>query len=200
MFITTASITLTTGRIKLDQPKEITFNKLIKWNCEKAIIETPTNRKKISSTGVVVEGIEDCLVRFSRCCSPVPGDDIIGYITRGRGVSIHRQDCPNIAENKSNGENERLINVYWEDDIAQKGSYITQIQLLANDRKGLLAEIASTISDLRILITGINSRLSKDNIVSVYLTIEINSKSELESVLKKLNNIKGIFEVKRKSE
>lgn len=164
------------------------------------VIETPTKRKKISSNGVVVEGIEDCLVRFSRCCSPVPGDDIIGYITRGRGVSIHRQDCPNIAENKSNGENERLINVYWEDDIAQKGSYITQIQLLANDRKGLLAEIASTISDLRILITGINSRLSKDNIVSVYLTIEINSKSELESVLKKLNNIKGIFEVKRKSE
>ena len=164
------------------------------------VIEAPTKRRKISSNGVVVEGIEDCLVRFSRCCSPVPGDDIIGYITRGRGVSIHRRDCPNISENIDNGENERLINVNWEDDISQKGSYITQIQLLANDRKGLLAEIASTISDLRILITGINSRLSKDNIVSVYLTIEINSKSELESVLKKLNNIKGIFEVKRKSE
>lgn len=160
------------------------------------VIETSTKRKKVSSNGVVVEGIEDCLVRFSRCCSPVPGDNIIGYITRGRGVSIHRQDCPNISES----ENERLINVYWEDDIGQKGSYLTQIQLLANDRKGLLAEIASTISDLKILITGINSKLSKDNIVSVYLTIEINSKSELDSVLKKLNNIKGIFEVKRKSE
>ena len=164
------------------------------------VIEAPTKRKKISSNGVVVEGIEDCLVRFSRCCSPVPGDDIIGYITRGRGVSIHRQDCPNISENKSKDENERLINVYWEDSVAQKGSYITQIQILANDRKGLLAEIASTISDLKILITGINSKLSKNNIVSVYLTIEINSKSELDLLLKKLNNIKGTFEVKRKSE
>ena len=165
-----------------------------------SVVETPVKRKNVSSNGVIVEGIEDCLVRFSRCCSPVPGDDIIGYITRGRGVSIHRQDCPNIVENKNSGETERLISVYWEDDVAQKGSYLTQIQILANDRKGLLAEIASTISDLKILITGINSRLSKDNIVSVYLTIEINSKFELESVLKKLNNIKGIFEVKRKSE
>ncbi len=165
-----------------------------------SVVETPVKRKKVSSNGVIVEGIEDCLVRFSRCCSPVPGDDIIGYITRGRGVSIHRQDCPNIAENKNSGEIQRLINVYWEDDVAQKGSYLTQIQICANDRKGLLAEIASTISDLKILITGINSRLSKDNVVVINLTIEINSKPELDMVSKKLNNIKGVFEVKRKSE
>ena len=185
------------GRLKEEYKKA---QKTEAQDAEIPVIETAQKRKKTSSNGVVIEGIEDCLVRFSRCCSPVPGDDIIGYITRGRGVSIHRADCPNITGNKENAEKERLINVYWEDDVTQKGSYITQIHIFANDRKGLLAEIASTISDLKILITGINSKLSKDNVVSVNLTIEINSKPELDLVLKKLNNINGIFEVKRKSE
>ena len=164
------------------------------------ISETPQRRKKSSSNGVVVEGIEDCLVRFSRCCTPVPGDEIIGYITRGRGVSIHREDCPNVINSKNNGETERLIGVHWENDVEQKGSYLTQIQVFANDRKGLLAEMASTISDLKILITGINSKLSKDNVVAINFTIEINSKSELDLVAKKLGNIRGVFQVKRKSE
>ncbi len=185
------------GRLKEEYRKA---QKAEAMDTEIPVIETPQKSKKISSNGVVIEGIEDCLVRFSRCCSPVPGDDIIGYITRGRGVSIHRKDCPNITGNKESTEIERLINVYWENDISQKGSYITQIQVCANDRKGLLAEIASTISDLRILITGINSRLLKDNVVVVNLTIEINSKPELDMLSKKLNNIKDVFEVKRKSE
>ena len=165
-----------------------------------SILETPQKRKKTSSNGVVVEGIEDCLVRFSRCCNPVPGDDIIGYITRGRGVSVHRNDCPNVISSQKNGDSERLINVHWESDLEQKGSYLTRIKVLANDRKGLLAEMASTISELKILITGINSNLSKDNVVVVNFTIEINSKEQLELVAKKLGNIQGVFEVRRRSE
>ena len=163
-------------------------------------LEAPQKRKKTSSNGVVVEGIEDCLVRFSRCCNPVPGDDITGYITRGRGVSVHRTDCPNVISSQKNGDKERLIRVHWESDLEQKGSYLTRIKVLANDRKGLLAEMASTISDLKILITGINSNLSKDNTVVVNFTIEINSKEQLDQVAKKLANIKGVFEVKRRSE
>ena len=165
-----------------------------------ASLESPQKRKKTSSNGVVVEGIEDCLVRFSRCCNPVPGDDIVGYITRGRGVSVHREDCPNVISSRKNGDSERLINVYWENDIEQKGSYLTRIKVLANDRKGLLAEMASTISELKILITGINSNLSKDNVVVINFTIEINSKEQLDLVAKKLGNIKGVFEVRRRSE
>ncbi len=99
-------------------------------------LEAPQKRKKTSSNGVVVEGIDDCLVRFSRCCNPVPGDDIIGYITRGRGVSVHRNDCPNVISSQKNGDSERLINVHWESDLEQKGSYLTRIKVLANDRKG----------------------------------------------------------------
>ena len=163
-------------------------------------IEAPQKRRKTSSNGVVVEGIEDCLVRFSRCCSPVPGDNIIGYITRGRGVSVHRKDCPNVSSAISDEDKQRLIRVYWEKDLAEKGSYFTEIQIFANDRKGLLAEVAGAISDLKILITGINSKTTKDNVVIINLSIEINSKSELDYVAKKLSNIGGVFEVKRRAE
>lgn len=163
-------------------------------------IEAPQKRRKTSSNGVVVEGIEDCLVRFSRCCSPVPGDNIIGYITRGRGVSVHRKDCPNVSSVISDEDKQRLIRVYWEKDLTEKASYFTEIQIFANDRKGLLAEVAGTIADLKILITGINSKTTKDNVVIINLSIEINSKNELDYVAKKLSNIGGVFEVKRRAE
>lgn len=165
-----------------------------------AVIETPQKRKKTSNNGVVVEGIDDCLVRFSRCCSPVPGDDIIGYITRGRGVSVHRKDCPNVIASQNNEDKERLIGVHWETELSEKASYFTEIQIYANDRKGLLAEVAGAISDLKILITGINSKTAKDNVVIIKLSIEINSKNELDFVAKKLNNISGVFDVKRRAE
>ena len=161
-------------------------------------VEFALSRAKDAS--VIVEGIEDCLVRFSRCCNPVPGDDIIGYITRGRGVSVHRKDCPNMISSENSDDKIRLIPVHWENDNEQKGSYLTKIQVLANDRKGLLAELAGAISDLKILITGINSKLTKDNVVIINFTIEINSKEDIESVANKLNNIRGVFEVKRRSE
>lgn len=163
-------------------------------------IEAPQRRKKTSSNGVVVEGIEDCLVRFSRCCSPVPGDSIIGYITRGRGVSVHRKDCPNVLASQNNEDRERLIKVHWETELSEKASYFTEIQIFANDRKGLLAEVAGAIADLKILITGINSKTAKDNVVIINLTMEINSKNELDFINKKLGNINGVFEVKRRAE
>ena len=157
-------------------------------------------KKKTASNGVIVEGIEGCLVRFSRCCNPVPGDDIIGYVTRGRGVSVHRRDCINIVSSERYGDTERFINVLWENEHDKNASYLSEIQILANDRKGLLAEIAVTISDLKILITGINSKIAKDQTAIVDITIEINSKDELNAVTNKLKNIQGVYEVQRKTE
>ncbi len=157
-------------------------------------------KKKTASNGVIVEGIEGCLVRFSRCCNPVPGDDIIGYVTRGRGVSVHRRDCINIVSSEKYGDTERFINVLWENEHDKNASYLSEIQILANDRKGLLAEIAVTISDLKILITGINSKIAKDQTAIVDITIEINSKDELNAVTNKLKNIQGVYEVQRKTE
>ncbi len=156
--------------------------------------------KKTAKNGVIVEGIENCLIRFSRCCNPVPGDDIIGYITRGRGVSVHRRDCVNIESSERLGETERLIKVFWETEQAFASSYLSEIQISANDRKGLLAEIASVVAELRILITGINSKVLKDQTAVVNMVIEINSKDELDRVVNKLRNIAGVFDVQRKSE
>ena len=157
-------------------------------------------KKKTASNGVVVEGIEGCLVRFSRCCNPVPGDDIVGYITRGRGVSIHRKDCTNIVSGERRGDTERYIRVYWEQEQDKNTAYLSEIQIFANDRKGLLAEIAGAISELKILITGLNSKISKDREAFVDVTIEINSKDELNQVVRKLKNIAGVYDVRRKAE
>lgn len=162
--------------------------------------QTPQKKKKTASTGVIVEGIEGCLVRFSRCCNPVPGDEIIGYITRGRGVSVHRKDCTNIVSSEKHGDTERLINVYWEKEQDKNTSYLSEIQIMANDRKGLLAEIASTISELKILITGMNLKTTKNQTAVVNIVIEINSTDELNQVVKKIRNISGVYDVQRKAD
>ncbi len=185
------------SRLKEEYRKAI---KLENPSADIIIAEQPQKRKKPSNNGVVVEGIENCLIRFSRCCSPVPGDDIVGYITRGRGVSVHRADCPNVKNSDKTGDSNRLISVYWEDSYAQNTSYLSQIQVSCNDRKGLLAELASTISELKISIAAMNSKTTKDNTAIVNFTIEISSTNELDTVVKKLNNVKGVFEVKRRSE
>ena len=162
--------------------------------------QTPQKKKKTASNGVIVEGIEGCLVRFSRCCNPVPGDDIIGYITRGRGVSVHRKDCTNIVSSEKHGDTERLINVYWEKEQDKNTSYLSEIQIMANDRKGLLAEFASTISELKILITGMNLKTTKNQTAVVNIVIEINSTDELNQVVKKIRNISGVYDVQRKAD
>ncbi len=151
-------------------------------------------RKAYNNNGVVVRGIENCLVRLSRCCNPVPGDDIVGYITRGRGVSVHRLDCPNI---KSTGEEaQRLIEVYWENAPASQ-SYLTELQIASNDRTGLLSDVTACISDIKIPITNINLRITKEQIALINVTIEIKSTDDLIKVSKKIRQIPGVFEVKR---
>ena len=162
--------------------------------------QTVQRKKKTSSNGVVVEGIEGCLVRFSRCCNPVPGDDIVGYITRGRGVSVHRKDCTNIVSGEKRGDSERLIKVYWEQEQSGESSYLTEIKILANDRKGLLAEIAGAISELKILITGINSKILKDHTAVVNIKMEINSTEEINQIIRKMKNIQGVFDVERRAD
>lgn len=154
-------------------------------------------KRKNSSNGIVVEGIDNCLARLSRCCNPVPGDPIIGYITRGRGVSVHRADCPNIkSEERSAASGARLIQVYWEDQNAGSG-YLTELQISAYDRQGLLAEITSALYDMKILINSVHTKTTKDQIAVMNITIEINSKEQLDMVVKKLSRLGGVFEVSR---
>ncbi|MBQ4517819.1 MAG: bifunctional (p)ppGpp synthetase/guanosine-3',5'-bis(diphosphate) 3'-pyrophosphohydrolase [Clostridia bacterium] len=160
-------------------------------------VQNAQKKRKTSNNGIIVEGIDNCLVRLSRCCNPVPGDAIVGYITRGRGVSVHRADCPNIiSEAESTNNAQRLIPVHWE-ERGTDSSYLTELQVSAYDRQGLLAEITSLLYDMKILITSLHTKVSKDQIAYVYVTLEINSKEHLDMVVKKLSRLGGVFDVER---
>lgn len=159
--------------------------------------EAAPPKRTSASNGVIVEGIDNCLVRLSRCCNPVPGDEIVGYITRGRGVSVHRADCPNIAAESSYSGTDRLIPVRWQEDQAKQNSYYAELVISAYDRKGLLVDITKTISDLKILISAIHSKTTKEQVAIIHVTIEITSKIQFETVMKKLSGLQSVFEVKR---
>ncbi len=150
----------------------------------------PTNR---TDQGVKVKGIDDILVRFAKCCNPVPGDEIVGYITRGRGITVHRQDCPNIV-NESNSV-DRLIEVNW--NKAKETTYQTEIQIVAPDRKGLLAEITNIISDFKLMVTAVNAKTTKERLAIINLKIEITNTDQLVKIMNKFKNIQGIIDVKR---
>ncbi|MEZ4357021.1 MAG: bifunctional (p)ppGpp synthetase/guanosine-3',5'-bis(diphosphate) 3'-pyrophosphohydrolase [Eubacteriales bacterium] len=148
------------------------------------------NRRK---SGVTVKGYGQMVIRFAKCCNPVPGDDIIGYITRGRGVSVHRKDCTNI--NDIDFEKGRLIEVSWLED--ENYSYEVEIEVVAADRKGLIADITSKINDLNLSLSGINARSMKNHMASIKLTVEIKSKEHLDGLINKLKNIESVKEVFR---
>ena len=164
---------------------------------EKTIEELATEKPKInrtSSNGVIVKGIDNCLVRFSKCCNPVPGDEIIGFITRGRGVSIHRKDCQNVKDLVSQGD--RIIDVIWSDK--DKSSYNVDIQILANDRNGLLADIIKEISNNKCTLIAVDSKVHRDRTAETNLTIEVENLNVLNTVVKALRKVDSVYEVNRK--
>ncbi len=154
-------------------------------------------QSKSSSNGIIVHGIDNCLVRLSKCCTPVPGDDIIGFITRGRGVSVHRRDCPNISPQSLNEEDlDRFIGVSWE-TTKTVGEYLGEIQIEADDRTGLLADVTMLITEAKVPIRSFNARTVKGNVAIVTITLEITNTSQLELVIRKLRGLKGVYEVVR---
>ena len=166
-------------------------------NIEEKIEELVAKKKvpeKNVKSGVIVKGIDNCLVKFSKCCNPLPGDEIIGYITRGRGVSVHRKDCMNIKDLFQ--EEERIIDVEWSGE--EKTRYKADIELRSNDRSGLVADIAREMNDLKADMLLINSRVIQDRIVVTEMTIEVESLDALNKVLKSLRKIDSVYEVSRK--
>ena len=135
------------------------------------------------------------MVKFSKCCNPVPGDDIIGYITKGRGVSIHRKDCTNINDLLS--EEERIIDVNWYEEEKQ-GNYNVDIEVLSNDRTGLLSDIVKEITGQKINIMGVNTRTNKDRIATIDITIEVKDIEQLNKVVKAIRKVDSVYEVNRK--
>ena len=151
-------------------------------------------RIKPSSNGIIVRGIDNCLVKLSKCCNPLPGDEIIGYITKGRGVSVHRKDCVNVKDLLK--EENRIIDVSWVEE--KQASYNVDIEIDANDRSGLLADITKSLTSTKANIVGINARTGKDRIAIIEITIETKNIDELNTILKAIRKVDSVYEVKRK--
>ncbi|MFC4356046.1 RelA/SpoT family protein [Chryseomicrobium palamuruense] len=149
--------------------------------------------KKSTESGVVVRGIENLLIRLSRCCSPVPGDEIVGFITKGRGVSVHRADCPNVQRADSS---QRLIDVEWEQDIEVKKEYAVDIEVSAFDRTGLLNEVLQVVTDSKTTISAVTGRSEKD-IATINLTIKITNISHLHRVVERIKHLPNVYSVQR---
>jgi len=150
-----------------------------------------------SEKGIIVEGLSNCLVKFSKCCTPVPGDDIIGFITRGYGVAVHRCDCPNASEEKRSqpGQEGRWIKVSWGGDT--NDSYPTILEVVCKDRQGLLLDISAALSTTNTFVLGINSRSTEDQFAIFRLEIRVKDGAQLKSVMNKLNQISGVLKVNR---
>ncbi len=155
------------------------------------VVKKPSPKR--NEAGVTVKGMDDIIVRFAKCCSPVPGDDIIGYITRGRGVTIHRSDCENFE--KSEDARNRFIEVAWATDT--EASYLTHVQIISSDRKGLLTDITMLMHEQSMMMTGINAKIDKKGIAIVNLSIEISDIEELNKLMRKLKAMEEVIEVKR---
>jgi len=153
---------------------------------------------KKSKSGIVVKGIHDVAVRFSRCCSPVPGDEIVGFVTRGRGVSIHRTDCINVI-NLPEAERVRLIDAEWQQPEGEenKEKYSTEIQIYANNRIGMFVDISKVFTERQIDITSMNVRTSKQGKATIIMTFDIRGKEELTRVTDKLRQIEGVLDIER---
>lgn len=156
--------------------------------------ETKHHNIKSSSSGIIVKGIDNCLVKLSKCCNPLPGDEIIGYITKGRGVSVHRKDCVNIHELFK--EENRIIDVEWYNQ--EKVSYTVEIEVFANDRNGLLADIVQKINDSKAKILGVNARATKERIAITEVALEVDSLDSLNKIIKELRKVDSVYEVNRK--
>lgn len=164
---------------------------------EEKIEELSTAKKenaKPSSSGIVVKGIDNCLVKLSKCCNPLPGDEIIGYITKGRGVSVHRKDCVNINELLK--EENRIIEVEWYNQ--EKVSYTVEIEIFANDRNGLLADIIQKVNDSKAKTLGVNAKATKERIAVTEITLEVDSLESLNKIIRELRKVDSVYEVNRK--
>lgn len=146
-------------------------------------------------TGVRVKGISNIMVRFAKCCNPVPGDEIIGYITRGRGVSVHRMDCTNIKEYLDDPQ--RLIEVEWDNRENKNMSYLADLQIRAYDRDGLISDITTIFSELKVPVKAINARANRDNTAVINVTLAISDTRQLQQLIKKVRTVENVTEVYR---
>jgi len=182
------------GRLKEEYDKKkkaeapVTVDNVVK--------DEPHKHKKAPPSGIVVKGIDNCLVRLSKCCSPLPGDEIVGYITKGRGVSVHRSDCPNVSSFSSEDMN-RCIDVEWYKS-EKTSEYVAEIEIFANDRNGLLADVTAAVNDVKGRISAVMARVTPDKVVVLQLEIQLQDIEHLNKVMKAVRKVDSVYEVRRK--
>lgn len=178
-----------------DHKKEITDETILEKISE-------ANSKKVhiakSKSGIVVKGINDMAVRFSKCCNPVPGDEIVGFVTRGRGMSIHRTDCVNMLH-LSDAERERLIDAEWEDSVETEGGgqYLAELKMYAGDRQGLLMDITRVFTEAKIDVKSMNIRTNKRGTATIDMGFIVQGREELNSVIEKLRQVESVIDIER---
>ena len=172
------------------------YYKLVKANQPPEVIITPPKKRVKSSEGVIVEGIDNCLIKFARCCSPLPGDQIIGFITRGHGVSIHKRDCTNVPQVIALcNEPERWINAYWDKNV--KEEFKSSLLITCLDRVGLLADVSGQLANMHVMIHSMNTRELKDGRCTLTMTITVDGVEHMRSVMAKVSKIDGVLKVDR---
>ena len=152
--------------------------------------------RKNEKSGVKVEGVDNLMIRMARCCNPVPGDDIIGFITKGRGISVHRKDCDNLKSLPPQ-ERARFIDVSWDTDNTQDKSFNAELTLIAKDQKSMISSISKICEDLDVNISGLNAKANKDETVVINLNLSIQNKEQMEKIIRSLKNVPGIMEAYR---
>ncbi|MDY6825726.1 MAG: bifunctional (p)ppGpp synthetase/guanosine-3',5'-bis(diphosphate) 3'-pyrophosphohydrolase [Bacillota bacterium] len=161
---------------------------------EKSLPELkPVKHLKQPLAGVTIQGVDNLLVRVARCCNPVPGDDIIGFITRGRGVSVHRRDCPNLRYHRN--ESERFLEASWEAET--EASYPVEIEIIASDRKNLLADIMADVNESKVDITAVMARADKNNLATIHMTMVVRDQPHLDQIMAKIKKVKDVYSVQR---
>ena len=160
----------------------------------KELVHAKPVKTKPSKSGVYVKGIDNCLVKLSKCCNPLPGDEIVGYITKGRGVSVHRKDCMNLKDLL--GEEGRMIDVYWAEEA--NVNYNVEIEIFANDRSGLLKDIVKQIENYKVKLMGVNSRTTREEIAIIDIILETSSMSDLNKLMNSFMKVESVYDVYRK--
>ena len=158
-------------------------------------VKSPAPKRVKSEQGIIVEGLDNCLVKFSKCCTPVPGDEIVGFITRGYGVSVHRADCPNAAHRNDPDQAGRWIKVSWGTDTNE--NYPTLLEVICKDRSNLLLDISAALSTTNTFVLGINTRSTEDGFAICRIEVRIRDDVQLKNLMNKLNQISGVYQVTR---
>ncbi|MCE5171730.1 bifunctional (p)ppGpp synthetase/guanosine-3',5'-bis(diphosphate) 3'-pyrophosphohydrolase [Paenibacillus profundus] len=158
-------------------------------------VKKESERKSRPTHGVSVRGIDNLLVRFARCCNPVPGDDIVGYVTRGRGVSVHRADCLNIPTTADGEEAERIIDVAWGESV--EANYSVDIEITGMDRRGFLNEVLQAVSESKTNIAAVSGRSDRNKLAMIHMTILIRNTDHLQAVVEKIKRVKDVYTVQR---